>query len=371
MKLVRLIGYIAIGVSLANCSNGRYTIEGQTRLIPDGTMLFLQKLTGQQFEIIDSAVVRNGAFSFKGDQAEPAIAILVPRDEQASQYPPLLLALEPGTIEVTFDSVTYLSGTPLNDRLQAYEAQRQTYDSHIQEITRLYLKDYLAGRLTDSTFTTLKRAFDQEQQGLEQLTRKYIVANTDNVTSVYLFLQNSFLFSPDEQRRLIANAATSFKRNPAIRKLSRMLSRLKNVAPDMPYTDLTLQTPSGTMASLSQYVGHGRYVLLDFWASWCPPCQRQTPYLKQLYRRYGNDRFSMVGISLDTDRDAWLSYVRENQMTWPQLGDPKGWDSDAILSYVIQGIPHFVLIAPDGTIVANNPSEEELNTLLASRLKRQ
>ncbi len=370
MKLVRLIGYIAIGVSLANC-NGKYEIEGHTQLLPDGTTLFLQKLTGQQFEIIDSAVVRNGAFTFEGDQTEPAIAILVPRDERASQYPPLLLALEPGTIEVTFDSVTHLSGTPLNDRLQVYEAQRQTFDSHIQEITRLYLKDYLSGQLTDSTFNALKLAFEKEQQGLERLTRKYIAANTDNVTSVYLFLQNSFLFSPDEQRSLIANAATSFKKNPAIQKLSHMLSRLKNVAPDMPYTDLTLQTPEGAMASLSQYVGHGRYVLLDFWASWCPPCQRQTPYLKQLYSLYGNRQLSMVSISLDTDREAWLAYVRENGMVWPQLGDPKGWDSDAILSYVIQGIPHFVLIAPDGTIVANNPSEEELNTLLASRLKRQ
>lgn len=368
MKLVRLIGYIALGISLTNC-NARYEIDGQTNLIPDGTTLFLQKLTGQRFEIIDSAIVRNGTFHFEGQQEDPAIAILVPHDDRESRFPPLLLALQPGTIRVSFDPTPSRSGTPLNDRLQSYEEQRQTFDNHLQSISQLYLKDYLAGQLTDSTFNALKRAFDKEQHGLESLTRKYIMANTDNVTSIYLFLQNSFLFSPDEQRRLIANAATTFKKNPAIQKLSRMLSRQKSVEPEMPYTDLSLQTPDEKVVTLSQYVGHGKYVLLDFWASWCPPCQRQTPYLKQLYRQYGKEQFAMVGISLDTDRNDWLAYVRDHDMEWPQLGDPRGWDSEAILSYVIQGIPHLVLIGPDGTIVANNPSQEELDTLLSTRLK--
>lgn len=369
MKLVQLIGYIAIGLSLTNC-NDKYKIEGQTNLLPDGTTLFLQKLADQRFEIVDSTLIRNGTFFFEGHQQEPAVAILVPRDERESQFPPLLLALQPGTIRVSLDPFPSRSGTPLNDRLQSYEDQRRTFDNHIQSITQLYLKDYLAGQLSDSTFHALKQAFEKEQQGLGNLTRKYIAANTDNVTSVYLFLQNSFLFSPDEQRRLIANAAATFKKNPAIQKLSRMLSRLKSVEPEMPYTDLTLQTPEATVVELSQYIGHGKYVLLDFWASWCPPCQRQTPYLKQLYRQYDKNRFSIVGISLDTDRSEWLAYVHDHGMEWPQLGDPKGWDSDAILSYVIQGIPHLVLIGPDGTIVANNPSPEELNTLLSTRLKR-
>lgn len=368
MKLVRLIGYIALGLSLAGC-NGKYEIAGETSLLPDGTLLLLQKLNQERFEIIDSTVVNGGRFAFHGRQREPAVAILVPDNERASTFPPLLLALQPGTIQVSIDSVTQIGGTPLNDRLQAYEERRQSFDRQMQTIARQYLNDYLSGRLTNSGFLALKQNFEIEQKGLEKITREYIAANTDNVTSVYLFLQNSFLFTPDEQRQLIANAAPAFRKNAAIRKVARMLARLKNVAPDMPYIDLPLQTPDGHEASLSQYIGKGRYVLLDFWASWCPPCQRQTPYLKQLYNRYDKQRFSIVGISLDTDRSDWLDYVRAHQMNWPQLGDPKGWDSEAILSYVIQGIPHLVLIGPDGRIVANNPSESELNTLLSTRLK--
>ena len=88
-----------------------------------------------------------------------------------------------------------------------------------------------------------------------------------------------------------------------------MLDRLKNVEPGMPYIDLPLQTIEGKEASLSTYIDKGKYILLDFWASWCPPCRRQSPYLKQFFERYVNRQFSIVGISFDTNREEWKEYI--------------------------------------------------------------
>ena len=140
--------------------------------------------------------------------------------------------------------------------------------------------------------------------------RNDILANTDNVTSIYLFLQNSFLFSPEEQRELIAHAAPSFKKNPAVKKVSHMLDRLKNVEPGMPYIDLPVQTIEGKETSLSTYIDKGKYILLDFWASWCPPCRRQTPYLKQLGRciRCGAcaKKCPMGAIEMRDNRPIWI-----------------------------------------------------------------
>ena len=295
---------------MASCG-GKYKITGKTNLIPDGETILLQKQNNEQFEIVDSATVTNGSFSFKGEQKSPTIAILVHLNDKQSQIPPQLIALEKGDIYVTLDSVSHISGTPLNDRLQMYETKRRSYDTRIRNITNRYLKDYLSGQLSDSTFVILKKAFDKEQKGLETLTRNYILANTDNVTSIYLFLQNSFLFSPEEQRELIAHAAPSFKKNPAVKKVSHMLDRLKNVEPGMPYIDLPLQTIEGKETSLSTYIDKGKYILLDFWASWCPPCRRQTPYLKQLFERYDKRQFSIVGISFDTNREEWKEYMQK------------------------------------------------------------
>lgn len=217
MKKRQLIWIGLIGVIMASCG-GKYKITGKTNLIPDGETILLQKQNNEQFEIVDSATVTNGSFSFKGEQKSPTIAILVHLNDKQSQIPPQLIALEKGDIYVTLDSVSHISGTPLNDRLQMYETKRRSYDTRIRNITNRYLKDYLSGQLSDSTFVILKKAFDKEQKGLETLTRNYILANTDNVTSIYLFLQNSFLFSPEEQRELIAHAAPSFKKNPAVKK---------------------------------------------------------------------------------------------------------------------------------------------------------
>lgn len=202
MKKRQLIWIGLIGVIMASCG-GKYKITGKTNLIPDGETILLQKQNNEQFEIVDSATVTNGSFSFKGEQKSPTIAILVHLNDKQSQIPPQLIALEKGDIYVTLDSVSHISGTPLNDRLQMYETKRRSYDTRIRNITNRYLKDYLSGQLSDSTFVILKKAFDKEQKGLETLTRNYILANTDNVTSIYLFLQNSFLFSPEEQRELI------------------------------------------------------------------------------------------------------------------------------------------------------------------------
>lgn len=144
----------------------------------------------------------------------------------------------------------------------------------------------------------------------------------------------------------------------------------ENVEPGMPYIDLPLQTIEGKEASLSTYIDKGKYILLDFWASWCPPCRRQTPYLKQLFERYDKRQFSIVGISFDTNREEWKEYIQKNQIKWAQLIDQKGWESTAILTYAIQGIPHLILLGPDGKIIANNPSEKQLSNILSNQLKQ-
>ena len=128
---------------MASCG-GKYKITGKTNLIPDGETILLQKQNNEQFEIVDSATVTNGSFSFKGEQKSPAIAILVHLNDKQSQIPPQLIALGEGDIYVTLDSVSHISGTPLNDRLRMYETKRRSYDTRIRNITNRYLKDYLS-----------------------------------------------------------------------------------------------------------------------------------------------------------------------------------------------------------------------------------
>jgi thiol-disulfide isomerase/thioredoxin len=125
----------------------------------------------------------------------------------------------------------------------------------------------------------------------------------------------------------------------------------------------------GNMHKLSEYVGQGKIVLIDFWASWCPPCRKEMPALVELYKKYNKKGFEIVGVSLDKDKDAWVEGVKNMHMEWKQLSDLKFWESEGAALYGVNSIPHTVLVDKDGTILAKNLHGEELNTKLAELIK--
>ena len=128
----------------------------------------------------------------------------------------------------------------------------------------------------------------------------------------------------------------------------------------MPYINLKMENPEGQPVSLSDYLNKGKYVLVDFWASWCAPCRKQMPELVRIYNEYKNKNFEIVGVSFDTNRQNWINGLKEMDMTWPQMSDLKGWESPAVMLYGIQGIPHTILLSPDGKIIAKDLKGENL-----------
>ena len=108
--------------------------------------------------------------------------------------------------------------------------------------------------------------------------------------------------------------------------------------------------PKGEVHQLSEFVGNGKVVLIDFWASWCPPCRKEMPHLVELYKQYKNKGFEIVGISLDSKPEAWAKGVKDLNITWTQLSDLKGWQNAGAALYGVNSIPHTVLVDKDGTI---------------------
>ena len=126
------------------------------------------------------------------------------------------------------------------------------------------------------------------------------------------------------------------------------------------YTDLQLKDLNGQSHRLSEYVGKGKWVLIDFWASWCGPCRAELPELVKVYRAYHADGFEVVGISLDDDAQAWQKAVKKMNLSWNHLSDLKGWDSMAVEVYKVFGIPTNLLVNPQGRIVVSNIDLDDL-----------
>ena len=141
---------------------------------------------------------------------------------------------------------------------------------------------------------------------------------------------------------------------------SKLVLTKGNVAPDF-----TLPTPEGETISLSSL--RGKYVLIDFWASWCGPCRAENPNVVKVYQKYKKDGFEILGVSLDKDKERWLSAIEKDGLVWKHGSDLKFWQSDVAQLYGVTGIPFTVLVDKNGIIIEKNlrgaALEEKLKTI--------
>lgn len=129
----------------------------------------------------------------------------------------------------------------------------------------------------------------------------------------------------------------------------------------------TAKDADGKPISLDDF--KGKYVLLDFWASWCIPCRKEFPWLKKAYARFKDKNFEIIGFSLDNEESLWISAIENDDISWKQASNLKGYKDPVSLAYQISAVPTNWLIAPDGKIIAHNLRGEEVEKVLAKFIK--
>ncbi|MBQ5434472.1 MAG: AhpC/TSA family protein [Bacteroidales bacterium] len=305
----RILFWLVLTAALVSCGKTAYTIDGLFTT-DDGTEVYLIDLDRGDTLAVTS--VQNGRFSFTGDVKEPCF-VYVGREKTRVSF-----ILEPGNVTADIDERT-TGGTPMTDAYNAFHKRFYAYKRD-QRAEKAALTDSVVKANPDNLLGAV---------ALEDL------AHAD--TSAFLALY----------RQTVTDRVRDFY---LVRKAYDAIELQNQTAPGRMFTDYTVVggNPDGTDVKLSDYVGQGKYILLDHWASWCGPCKAEMPYIKKTWEAFAGDRFDVVSVAVSDKRDDTVAALARLDMPWHQILDAQKIPSAL---YGVNAIPHLILFAPDGTIL--------------------
>lgn len=363
--------YLAVAVaalSMASCTGGSkagYTITGTVEGAANGDSVFIQEVTERSLSKVDTAIIKDGKFVFEGAQ-DSVVNRYITYQPKGSDPMFIDFFLENGKININLNKVnSTANGTANNDAYQAIKTE-------IYELSKSM--NTLQESMGDSTLTDKQKEAKMEE--LKKLDEKYssifkeaVKKNISNPVGVHLFKSTYYSNTLEENEALLKEIPANYQKDESIVRIQKVIDQQKKTAVGTKYIDFEMKTPDGKAIKLSDFVGKGKVVLIDFWASWCGPCRQEMPNLVDAYKKYKGKNFEIVGVSLDQDGKAWQDAIKKLNITWPQMSDLKYWNCEGAKLYAVNGIPHTVLIDGQGTIIARGLHGEELHKKLAEVLK--
>jgi peroxiredoxin len=361
MKMNKLsLIIIAMAVIFACTKQKGYRIdvklEGAT-----GKILLEKRGTGAWITV-DSAEVKNGAAVFTGNISIPDVYYISVEGKPGKA----MLFVENAKLTVlgNADSLNLVKVTG-----SVTHSEFATVNDKIQDIQKEYMGIYKQAQEANAAGDTIRgkelmNKVEETYNQVPKLQEEFVKSNPASFATPYFLSGLQYEKTEEEMESLLKNLDPKLDSVKSVVMIKERLAKLKTVAVGQIAPDFTQNDSNGNPVKFSDVYSKNELTLLDFWASWCGPCRQENPNVVAVYNQFKDKGFTVFGVSLDREKEAWLKAITDDKLTWQHVSDLKFWGNEAAELYAVNSIPSSLIVDKTGKIIAKNKRGDELKSTI-------